>query len=211
MQQERQFKYSLSDESKILINETYYHRPQGIGCSNDSSFTFGNKKACTNYGRNRHTIDTCYKTRGFPLHYGKNPVVANQSCVELNEERGGANDSKSCRGNDNYGFTWDQYNELVHLLHASNSTHNASTSKENHVSHNNNHITYGISRISHSFDHSNHGSWIVESGASDHICSSMRFFDDYKTTLSVNIRLPNRQMVVAKHAWTLKFSSKLIA
>ena len=99
----------------------------------------------------------------------------------------------------------------MHLLHESNLIHNASTNKVNHVSHTNNHNTSGIARISYSFNNSNLRSCIVDSGASDHICSSMRFFDDYKTTMLVNIRLPNGEMVVEKDAGTVKLSSKLIA
>lgn len=129
----------------------------------------------------------------------------------MNEENEDADDSKSCTGDDNYGFTREQYDQLVHFLHALILTHNSSTRKMNHVSHNNNHTTSGITRISYTFNHSNLGSWIVDSGASYHICSSMRFFDDYKRISSVNIRLPNGKMVVAKHAGTVKLSSKLIA
>lgn len=63
------------------MNATDYHIHQGRGYGNGSSFTSCNKKICTYYGINGHTIDTCYRKHGFPPHYGKNPVVDNQSCV----------------------------------------------------------------------------------------------------------------------------------
>lgn len=120
-------------------------------------------------------------------------------------------DSKSCRGNESYGFTKEQYDQLVHLLHASNSNRNVSTSKVNHVSHYNKHTSIGITQISYYFNHSNIGSWLVDSGASDHICSSMRFFGDYKKIVQVNIILINGQMAIAKHVNIAKFSPELIA
>lgn len=61
------------------------------------------------YVRNGHTIETCYRKHGFPLHFGKNSAVANQHCLELNEHREDIDDSRSFRGNDKYGFTKEQY------------------------------------------------------------------------------------------------------
>lgn len=81
----------------------------------------------------------------------------------------------------------------------------------NHVFHTHNATTSGTTRISYSFNHSNLGSWIMDSGASDHICSFMRFFYDYKKIVPVNIRLPNGQIAIAKHVGTVKFSPDLIA
>lgn len=52
----RQFKVSIFDESKILINSVDYHKSQGKGCGNGSSFPPGNKRVFTFYGRNGHTI-----------------------------------------------------------------------------------------------------------------------------------------------------------
>lgn len=52
---------------------------------------------------------------------------------------------------------------------------------------------------------------IVASGASDHIYSSMIFFDDYNKIMTVNVKLSNGQMVRAKHGCTIKFSQELIA
>lgn len=135
MQHERQLNNSIPDESNILTNAVDYHKPQGRGFANGSSFTHGNKKVCTNYGINGHTIDTCYRKHGFPPHFGKNHIVANQSCLESTEEREDIDDSRNCRGNANYGFSKEQYDQLMHLLHASRSNHNVYTRKVNHASH----------------------------------------------------------------------------
>lgn len=118
MKHKRKFKISISDESKILVNATDYRKLHGRCRGNGSSFTLRNKKICTHCGRNGHIIDAYYRKCGFPPHFGKNHVMANQSFLESNEERGDVNDSKSCRGNDIYGFTKEDYDQIVNLLHA---------------------------------------------------------------------------------------------
>lgn len=96
MQHKCQFKNYISDESNILINAFDHHIPQGRGHENGCSFTSGNKKVCRHCGRNDHIVDTCYRKHDFPQHYGNYPVVANKSCIELNEEKEDVDDSKSC-------------------------------------------------------------------------------------------------------------------
>lgn len=78
----------------------------------------------------------------------------------------------------------------------------------NLASHVTNHTTSGITRVSYSLNHSNIGSWIVDSGASDHICSSFRFFDSYNSITPVNIKLPNGHMAIYG---TVQFSPGLVA
>lgn len=118
MQHKHKFKISISDESKILINAANYRKPHVRCHGNGSSFTLSNKKICKHYGRNGHIIDTYYRKCGFPPHFGKNHVMANQSFLESNEEREDVADSKSCKGNDIYGFTKEHYDKIVNLLHA---------------------------------------------------------------------------------------------
>lgn len=122
--------------------------------------------------------------------------------------KGVDDDSKSYKGNDAYTFTKDQYEKLVNFLNSSSSTGNldASSSKVNMESH-----TSDLSRISRSLNHLNIGSWIVESGASDHICSLIKIIDSYNKIIPVNIRLPNGYMVMARYSESMTFSPGLIA
>lgn len=68
-----------------------------------------------------------------------------------------------------------------------------------------------LPRVFYSLIHSNIGSWIVDSGASDHICSSIRLFGAYQQIMLLNIKLPNGHMPIAKYPGTLKFSLGLVA
>jgi len=47
-------------------------------------------------------------------------------------------------------------------------------------------------------NHSNIGSWIVQSGASDYIYASLKFFDSYKLITPIHINLPNGHMAITK-------------
>lgn len=53
-------------------------------------------------------------------------------------------------------------------------------------------------------------SWIINSGASDHICSSFSWFQIYKTIPPISVRLPNGQIALAKHVGSIMFSSNFV-
>lgn len=73
-------------DSKILINAADYMKSQGRGCGYGSSLISCNKKVCIHYGRNGHTIDTCYMKHGFPANFDNITAMANISSLDLNEK-----------------------------------------------------------------------------------------------------------------------------
>jgi len=52
--------------------------------------------------------------------------------------------------------------------------------------------------------------WIFDSGASDHICSSLDWFTHYKHTDPLNVTLPNGCTIVAQYAGTIEFSPHFV-
>ncbi|PNX55304.1 hypothetical protein L195_g048931, partial [Trifolium pratense] len=134
----------------VHVNASDSRRGQGRGRgSSHSSFAQG--------GNRKH---------GFPPHYGRS-TTANNASLESLEEREDLDDTKSVKGNssnDVFGFTKDQYNQLLTLLQTSNAStsNNASTSsKVNIVS---GHVASGTTQLAYSFNSSVFGSWIVDSG-----------------------------------------------
>ncbi|PNX59905.1 hypothetical protein L195_g059919, partial [Trifolium pratense] len=115
---ERQYNSTHLDESKVLINASDSRRGQGRGRGAGSY-------SPNNGGNRKH---------GFPPHYGRNSA-ANNASLQASEEREDNDDTKSTRDNNNdssFGFTREEYNQLVNLLHASKSNNsNASSSKVN--------------------------------------------------------------------------------
>lgn len=111
-------------------------------------------------------------------------------------------------------ITQDQYEKPVHLLQ--NSTINqgiipiisnqlGSSSFIGHPPSNGKGKTFSFTYKGCSLK-----SWIIGSGASDHICSSSSWFLSYIEIQPINVRLPNGQYALAKHVDTVKFSHDFI-
>ncbi|PNX97245.1 hypothetical protein L195_g020471, partial [Trifolium pratense] len=215
IQYERQNNSTHLDESKVHVNSSDSRRGQGRGRgSSHSSFAQGGNrsnsfsaknKECSYCGKTNHVVENCYKKHGFPPHYGRS-TTANNASLESFEEREDLDDTKSVKGNnshDAFGFTKDQYNQLLNLVQASNAStsNNAITSsKVNIVS---GHVASGTTN---SFNSSAFGSWIVDSGVSDHICSSLNCFSSYNSITPIHVKLPNGNAFIAKYAGTVQFS-----
>jgi hypothetical protein len=55
-----------------------------------------------------------------------------------------------------------------------------------------------VNLASHVTNHSNIGC-IIDSGAIDHICSSLTSFDTYEKIAPIDIKLPNGHMAIARY------------
>jgi hypothetical protein len=203
IQYERQFiamnAGSDIDESKVSINASDARRPQGRGRgSGGSTYPNSKKRQCTYCGKDNHTVDNCYKKHGFPPNFGRN-AHANQV---NSDDQGELDETKSYRGTESFGFTKDQYEKLVHLLQTS-STPSSSTAQVNVVQNHHTGIAYSLSN-------STYGSWIIDSGASDHICSSLSYFDKYQAIAPVQVKMANGTISYAKYSGTVKLFEDLV-
>ena len=52
--------------------------------------------------------------------------------------------------------------------------------------------------------------WIIDSGASHHICISFSWFQSYTEITPINIKLPNGNFAIAKSSGTVRFSNEFI-
>jgi hypothetical protein len=104
----------------------------------------------------------------------------------------------------------------VNLLQSSASVQNASSSTQvNGASTSNmgnvavmNH--QGSTNVAYSYNHSSYGAWIIDSGASDHICSNVALFDDYHDITPIQVKMPNGTIAHAKQAGSVKLSDKFV-
>ena len=100
-------------------------------------------------------------------------------------------------------FTPEQYQALLALL------------QQNHVS-TVNHITTAQPSNTGSSYHfisnvlSKPHFWILDSGATDHVCCSLNHFSVFKSINSINVKLPNGSSVLASYSGTMHFSDDLI-
>jgi hypothetical protein len=162
------------DKNEALINATDSRKFQDRGkASTHSGYPYAKKsnRQCSYCGKRNHTVENCFKKHGFPPNFGKT-AQANQANAEDQVE---FDETKSFKGNESYGLTKDQYDKFVHMLQvmqAGPSTSTANAAQVNVVQHHHLGIAYSLSN-------STHGSWIIDSGASDHVCSSLSCFDKY--------------------------------
>jgi hypothetical protein len=217
LQHERQYNSTHVDDSRVLINasDSRKGRGRGRGTGGYSSVQGGNRsnsynakgRECSYCGKTNHVVENCYRKHGFPPNYGRS-YAANNTSLESSEDRDDVDDTKSVRGqsnSDTFGFTKEQYNHLVSLLQASG-TSNSNPSSSSKVNIASGHVTSGTTKLACSINSSPVGSWIVDSGASDHICSSMEYFSSYTSITPIHVRLPNGTTSIARYAGTVQFS-----
>ncbi|KAK2437637.1 putative mitochondrial protein [Trifolium repens] len=211
VQQERQTATPL-DESKLLAvsgnnnsagrgNSTRgrgYNR--GGGGRNGGNRGRGNK-LCTYCGQTNHNVDSCWKKHGYPPHMQNSQVNgAANNCVNSN---GDEEDTHSVNFDEDnhdtetgkFSFTAAQHKALLALLQGSNTLQ----------SHSINHVTTntGILCTIPFSSKSNH--FILNTGATDHICFDLNFFQCMKQISPINLKLPNGSLVTTCFSGTVYF------
>ncbi|CAJ2666105.1 unnamed protein product [Trifolium pratense] len=189
IQQERHYNSNHYDDSKVLVNASDSRKPQGRGrgySSGSSSSSSGNRsnsfgaknKECSFCGKTNHIVENCYRKHEFPPHYGKSNASTNNASQEEREDVG-----------DNQGSS-------------SNAGNQGSSSTQVNIA--SGHVTSGnlVCTL-----HSSPGQWIIDTCASDHICSFFDYFSSYKSIKLISVKLPNGQVSIANYSGSVKFSS----
>jgi len=189
------------DDSNILVNAT--DATGNHGCEKN---TYGGKgsRYCTFCNRSNHTVETCYQKHVFPP-FIKPKSSVNASPHEAYKVKPMNNVVEPSSSVSNVGITQEQYTHLVSLLQQSNSVASASP----HVSSNvNSHPTTssGINTISSNSLHLTNPIWLIDSGANEHICSSLHFFSSIYDISPIRVNLPNSQTVIVTKAGIVQFS-----
>jgi hypothetical protein len=218
IQHERQFVASNSglefEDSKVSVNASDSRRSQGRGKGgyNGQSNSGSKKRYCTYCGQDNHIVDNCYKKHGYPPNFGKS-TNANSANID---DQFDVDDVRSIKGSDSYTLTKAQYEKLVNLLQSSASAQNASSSTQVNGASTSNlgNVTVmnhqGNTNAAYSYSHSSYGAWIIDSGASDHICSNITLFDDYHDITPIQVKMPNGTIAHAKQAGSVKLSDKFV-
>jgi len=171
-QQDRQI---FGDQSKAIndINRSSFER----------RYT---SKVCSHYGKTGHVIDICYRRHGFPPQSKFKNHKAN--CNDNQQNHGG---SRLKVHSQHIGLTLEQYQTLLALLQQSKSSDNVSNQISGIPSNTTTHYNKFLSFFS---------SWIIDSGATDHICSSLSHFTSYHPINPISVKLPNRNQVIANYS-----------
>lgn len=208
---------STIDEANSLVN-AYDSRKFAGKSSNSYGGASNNKKdgrVCTFFHRTGHTIDVCYRKHGFPPNFTKKQTSANASNAADTQNVMNTGTEGSLN-NSSASITQEQYAQLIGLLQQtnllpSNPTPNPSANHiSTHFGHtpNENSGKLFVSTVSCS-TYIKPDFWILDSGANDHVCSSLKLFSCYHKIQPISVCLPNGSVVLAKHAGTIQFSPHL--
>ncbi|XP_019179606.1 PREDICTED: uncharacterized protein LOC109174828 [Ipomoea nil] len=160
------------------------------------------KAKCTYCGMSGHTIDKCYKKQGYPPGWvpGYKSKAKQQSTTAMSS----TND---------LGFSFKQMQKMLSYLQTqvgqsgpSNSSMSAACSlspkfDESHDSEG----KYLVNSLS-----LNNSTWILDSGATNHIVSSLDFLDNHCKANGVEVHLPTGQCVSVEHIGEVKFNDNLL-
>ncbi|WVZ17902.1 hypothetical protein V8G54_010884 [Vigna mungo] len=157
--------------------------------STASKINSKNNKICEQCKKTNHTIETCYFRIGFPAGY-KNSKPNKKAFASLVVV-----DSSVCN-HTNYQFTLskDQYQAILALLQHTKD-HSSSV---NHASVHNSGTT------------STSPHWIIDSGATDHICPIQSLFHKLQTIKAIRINLPNHTTVISSFSGTIHIGALLL-
>jgi len=161
-------------------------------------------------------VETCWKKHGVPPHLQKN--FNSSSANHVAKEEVNAENTPPCVDlHATSVITHEQYEKLMSLLQNSSSNHGSGTAHASNQVSSSLSVGYspsdrqGTSFISsltcHNFTLS---SWIIDSGASDHICGNLKWFHSYNEIAPIYIKLPTGHFTIAKQFGTIKFSQNFV-
>ncbi|XP_014522577.1 uncharacterized protein LOC106779060, partial [Vigna radiata var. radiata] len=145
------------------------------GRSNSGSH---NSKVYTFCNITGHTIDECFKKHGYPPgHKLHRPVMVNNAATS-NTER--PIDHTQVSESNVPQITPQQYQHLIDLLQQTQLGSSTTTSRINQIGTTFSPNTSFIGNVLPISHVTNHVTWIIDSGASDHVSSSLNLYSSYK-------------------------------
>ncbi|XP_074352828.1 uncharacterized protein LOC141691979 [Apium graveolens] len=134
-----------------------------------SGFKKGNNYFCTHYNISGHSVERCFKLHGYSPNF-KHSKDKRFDAVSHNSFSADTT-SASLSSPDNPVITVAQYQQLMELLNKQNN----STDSQDHS-----HQAMLAGKVCFLADNIFNTEWLVDSGATDHICSNLSMFLTYK-------------------------------
>ncbi|GAU50539.1 hypothetical protein TSUD_409840 [Trifolium subterraneum] len=156
--------------------------------------TSQSQKKCTYCHKTNHVVDNCFRKHGFPPGYrfkdgtvvgSKNQGQSSANCVNADDN------VEQSSVDTRMTFSAEDYQALMALL-KNNKPAGEGSSQVNNVS----------KFIASSFTNDKQGNvpnhldtWIIDSGATDHVCASLSLFTEYRKVNPIPVKLPNGSIV----------------
>ncbi|XP_073223517.1 uncharacterized protein [Cicer arietinum] len=208
VQQEHQI-FPNSEEIPTIANVSNSNRANSRGHGDTRGRSSGSSgrpsRYCSHCHRSGHTVDVCFRKHGFPPHFRKNGNSSANNCVASdvdNDDQKSSCADDSLGGFPHSGFTTEQKKALLALLHTSQTS---SSHVVNHLSNSSHTGSFSFPHISNII---NTQSWILDTGATNHVCYSDTLFQSLKRIKPVRIRLPNDCTIITELAGTVFFNSE---
>ena len=148
-----------------------------------------------------HSKERCFKIHGYPN--GSKSQDKGKRVVATVQDSGLQTSSKES----GTSLTPDLYNQLVHLLQQQSHLPSSSQSQEGQLV--NKCCSSGIALSS--FFHSNNCNWIIDSGATNHICPDLNLFTSYQfVSYPYHIRLPDGNTTDVQHIGSIQLSEHIL-
>ena len=165
-------------------------------------------KTCTHCGKLGHTIEVCYKKHGYPPGY--KAFIGRSSVNNVIAVEGKVTDDQEQRheSQEIISFSPEQCKALLALIQQSS----AGSTASNHPQ------TKQVASISSTDTVTNPGipsslrtqkstSWVLDSGATDHVTCSLSNLHSFNRIEPIMVKLPNGQHVYATHSGVVHLSS----
>ena len=171
-------------------------------------------------------MNKCYKLHGFPPGFkfknNKNAtahhVSSNLELIQGNVSTGVTNFASAMPASQAPAFTHDQYQQLLTLI-GSFSTQQSTKGQESHVANiiacpsnvvvgnpiNFKHSVFSTKIVNRRAYGLN--TWVIDTGASDHIVCSMQLLTSFAKISHTMVELPNGEAAIVTHIGTIQLSS----
>ncbi|KAL4319644.1 hypothetical protein GQ457_18G025910 [Hibiscus cannabinus] len=159
---------------------------------------------CSHCGLLGHIKEKCYKFHGYPPGYSRSKNLVNYSANNVNN----VSHTNAIVDSSTESLTSQQCQQLIVML--TNQLQAASTSDIHSTTVNlamQGKILSFVNNLS-SFNIKN--SWIIDSGASRHVCYSKELFESLTPIPVGTILLPNKTIVSVGYAGTIRLSDRIL-
>ncbi|XP_058777098.1 uncharacterized protein LOC131651452 [Vicia villosa] len=180
------------------INKSNKKGPSSDQTSKNSAYQKSKGiKICSYCNKPGHTIEVCFKKHGLPP-YLKKSQIAQVSTEDSTTDK--PDDTDQCSNQS--VLTVDQQRALLALLQQNDSS-NSITVQHLQTSHS------GMIPIIISNTKIGFSDWLLDTGATDHVCHSLSMFKTINTISPINIKLPNGAIVTTNKFGSVYFSDVL--
>ncbi|GAU26487.1 hypothetical protein TSUD_294560 [Trifolium subterraneum] len=197
---------SVDDNASVSVNfarKSYKNgKPNGQG-----------DKLCTYCHKTNHVVDNCFKKHGFPPGYrfrdgtiagGKNQSQPSTNCVDTEDHPSKTNVESNKRVV--ASFSSEEYQALMSIL-----KNNARSAGECTSSQVNSLSRFVTSTSSNTIPGINSTTaWILDSGATDHVCNSLHLLTNHKKIFPIPFKLPNGNRVIADIVGDIQVTKNIV-